>query len=298
MEFSAVLFIDKDFYKCYNFNVIDFCEVKAVHIFLENKSSKTLFISLNGQSITLNPFAKGTAEADCGRVSLNLTTEDNYSSEKHAEKMGYYCFHHFITVSQYDFAAEDDLTLELFVETKKGDHFESYQRVSPYCRGITLPEPIYTLKDEQEVKEKFAVNEKLENKAERRAEHIVRADRIGTVISNIFVSLLTVGVAAIIFIAIWSNFSLKAAVITLAVLILAGYTVCSIIKKLINRVGKTADKLFDSKLFDKAVDKANEKFEANYVYCKDMPTELFKGRSSFFDPNYISAVFKYSNKNI
>ena len=40
------------------------------------------------------------------------------------------------------------------------------------------------------------------------------------------------------------------------------------------------------------------KFEEKYVYCKDMPVGLYKDESSFFDPIYISAVFKYSNKNI
>ncbi|MBE6785681.1 MAG: hypothetical protein E7538_05525 [Ruminococcaceae bacterium] len=269
-----------------------------MRIFLENKSSKTLFINLNGQSITLNPFAEGTAEADCGRVSLSLTTEDNYSSEEHAEKMGYYCFHRFITVSQYDFTAEKDFSLELYVETKKGDHFESYQRVSPYCRGITLPEPIYTLKNEAEIKENFKANEALEAKAEKRADLIVKADNIGTIISNAVMIILSIGIAALVFIAIYQNFSLKTAVITLAVIGLMLFLISKAIQKLINRIGKTADKFFSSRLFDKAVDKANEKFEANYVYCKDMPTELFKDRSSFFDPNYISAVFKYSNKNI
>lgn len=269
-----------------------------MHIFLENKSNKTLFISLNGQSLVLTPFSKDIFTLNANRVSLNLTTEDNYSSEKHAEKMGYYCFHRFITVSQYDFTAEKDLSIELYVETKKGDHLESYQRVSPYCSDFTFPEPIYTLKDESEIKEKFAANERLMHKAEKRAAHIVKADRIGTVISNIFVLLLFIGVAAIVFMAIWSNFSLKAAVITLAVLILIGYTVCTIIKKLINRIGKTADKFFDSKLFDKTMDKANEKFEEKFVYCKGMPENLYKDENSFFDPNYISAVFKYSTKNI
>lgn len=269
-----------------------------MHIFLENKSDKVLHIILNGHNITLNPFGKNFSTITGNHVSLNLTTEDKYTSNKYAEKTGYYCFHRFITVSQYDFTAEKDFSLELYVETKKGDHGEAYQRVSPFCKDFILPEPIYTLKDEQEVKEKFAVNEKLENKAERRAEHIVRADRIGTVISNIFVSLLTVGVAAIIFIGVWSNFSLKAAIITFAVIALIIWLILSAIKKLVNRVGKTADKFFDSKLFDKTMDKANEKFEENFVYCKDMPEGLFKDRSSFLDPNYISAVFKYSNKNI
>ena len=269
-----------------------------MHIFLENKSDKTLFIILNGQNIKLNPFGKDFFTVTGNHVSLNLTSEDQYTSNKYAEKTGYYCFHRFVTVAQYDFTTESDLAIELYVETKRGDHCEAYQRVSPYCKDFTLPEPVYTLKDEQEVKEKFEANEKLEKKAEKRAEHIVIFDRIGTVISNIFVSLLTVGVAAIIFIAIWSNFSLKAAIITFAVIALIIWLISSAIKKLVNRVGKTADKFFDSKLFDKTMDKANEKFEEKYVYCKDMPEELFKDRSSFLDPNYISAVFKYSNKNI
>lgn len=269
-----------------------------MHIILENKSNKRLLINLNGQSIRLNPFGKDFFTVDGNRISLNLTTDDSYTSDKNAEKVGYYCFHRFITVAQYDFTADSDFTLELYVETKKGDHFEAYQRVSPYCKDFTLSEPIYTLKDEQDVKEKLAANERLINKAEKRAEHIVRFDRIGTVISNIFVSLLTVGVAAIIFIGVWSNFSLKAAIITFAVLILIGYAIYKIISKILKRIDKTADKVFGSKLFNKAVDKADEKFEEKYVYCKDMPEELFKDRSSFFDPNYISAVFRYSNKNI
>lgn len=269
-----------------------------MHIFLENKSSKTLFINLNGQSIVLNPFGKNACGISGDRVSLNLTTEDSYTSEKNAQKLGYYCFHHFVTVAQYDFSIGNDLAIELYVETKKGDHFEAYQRVNPCCKDFTLPEPIYTLKDADEVKKKFAANERLINKAEKRAEHIVRADRIGTVLSNLFVLLLSVGVTAIIFIGIWSNFSLKAAIITVAVLCLIGYIICTIIKKAINRIGKTADKFFDSKLFDKTVNMVNEKFEEKYVYCKDMPEGLFKDENSFFDPNYISAVFKYSNKNI
>ncbi len=269
-----------------------------MNIFLENKSNKTLIINLNGQSIALNPFGKNIFSVNGSFVSLNLTTTDNYSSEKYAAKAGYYCGHRFITVSQYDFTSENDFTLELYVETKKGDHFEAYQRVSPFCKDFVLPEPIYTLKDEEEVRDKFALNDKLKRKAEKRADFIVRADNIGTKISNIIMIILSIGLAALIFFGIWSNFSLKTAVITLAVLILIGYGICKIIEKLINRVGRTADKFFDSKLFNKAMDKANEKFEENYVYCKDMPEDLYKDDSSFFDPNYISAVFKYSNKNI
>lgn len=269
-----------------------------MHIFLENKSNKTLLINLNGQCIFLNPFGKDFFSFEGNRVSLNLTTDDKYSSEKHAEKLGYYCYHRFITVSQYDFTAEKDFALELYVETKKGDHFESYQRVSPYCKDFTLPEPIYTIKDKDTVKENFELNEKLEAKAERRADFIVKAGNIGTAINNIVLIILSIGLGALVFIAIYQNFSLKAAIITFLVISFIGYAVYKLISKFINRIGKTADKFFESKLFNKAVDKADEKFEEKFVYCKNMPEGLFKDRSSFLDPTYISAVFKYSNKNI
>lgn len=269
-----------------------------MHIILENKSNKTLLINLNGQNLKLNPFGKDFFTVDSNRISLNLTTDDKYSSDKYAQKAGYYCFHRFITVSQYDFPAENDFTLELYVETKKGDHFESYQRVSPCCKEFTLPNPIYTLKDADEVKEKFILNEKLENKAEKRGNFFARLDSIGEIASNIIIFLFFAGIVAGVFGFIWINISLKAAVITFAVLGFIGWLVFKVTKKLINRAGKTADKFFGSKLFDKTMDKANEKFEEKYVYCKGMPEELFKDRSSFFDPNYISAVFRYSNKNI
>lgn len=269
-----------------------------MNIILENKSNKTLLIDLNGQSLVLNPFGKDIFTLNSNRVSLNLTTEDNYSSEKYAEKMGYYCFHRFITVSQYDFTAENDLALELFVETKKGDHFEAYQRVSPYCKNFILPEPIYTIKDADEVREKFTLNEKLENKAEKRADLFAKIEKVDDAVVGILFYLIMFCLVAGVFAFIWVNFSLKAAIITLAVLTLIGYTAYKIISKILKRIGKTADKLFGSKLFNKAIDKTGEKLEEKFVYCKDMPEELFKDRSSFLDPNYISAVFKYSNKNI
>lgn len=269
-----------------------------MHIILENKSNKALIINLNGQCVSLHPFAKDFFTVEGNRVSLNLTTEDNYTSEPHTAKAGYYCGHRFITRAQYDFTAENDFALELYVETKKGDHFEAYQRVSPYCKDFILPEPIYTLKNEQDVKDKLAANKKLKKKAERRADFIVKADTVGSKIINIVMIILSLCLAALIFVAIYQNFSLEAAVIILVTLIFIGWLICKIIAKIINRIGKTADKFFNSKLFDKTMDKANEKFEEKYVYCKDMPEGLYKDESSFFDPIYISAVFKYSNKNI
>ncbi len=269
-----------------------------MHIFLENKSDKTLFIILNGQNIKLNPFGKDFFTVIGSRIALSLTTEDSSTSEKNAEKLGYYCFNRFVTVSQYDFITENDFALELYVETKRGDHCEAYQRVSPYCKDFTLPEPVYTLKDEQEVKEKFEANEKLEKKAEKRADLFAKIEKVEDAVGGILFYLIMFCLVAGVFAFIWVNFSLKAAIITLAVLTLIGYIAYKIISKILKRIGKTADKLFGSKLFNKAIDKADEMLEEKFVYCKDMPEELFKDRSSFLDPNYISAVFKYSNKNI
>jgi len=269
-----------------------------MRIFLENKSDKTLLINLNGQQLSLHPFGSDFAVFEGNRVSMNLTTQDNYSSEKYGEKAGYYWGHRFVTESQYDFTLQDEIAVELYVETKKGDHYEAYQRVVPYSKELSFPEPIYTLKNEDEIKEKFALNKKLEKKAERRADFIVKADNVGTVISNIVLAVLTVAITAIVFVGIWQNFSLKAAIITYSVIALICFIGYRILKKLFNRIGRTADKFFSSKLFDKAMDKANEKFEEKFVYCKDMPEDLYKNQDSYFDNAYISAVFKYSNKTI
>lgn len=271
-----------------------------MQIFLENKSNKTLNINLNGQQISLRPFGSDFFSFSGNRVSLNLYTEDNYSSEKYGEKVGYYWCHRFVTESQYDFTLQNEIAVELYVETKKGDHLEAYQRVVPHSKDFIFPKPIYTLKNEGEIREKLTLNRKLENKAEKRADFIVKADNISTNISWVVTVVLSVALSAIIFLAIWSNFSLKAAVITYVILGFIGCIGYKIIKKLINGIGKTANRVFESKTFnkamDKAADKANEKFEENFVYCKGMPEDLYKDENSFFDHNYISAVFEYSTK--
>ncbi|MEE1319911.1 MAG: hypothetical protein UHM85_00045 [Acutalibacteraceae bacterium] len=269
-----------------------------MRIFLENKSNKTLFINLNGQQMSLHPFGSDFAVFEGDRVSMNLTTQDNYSSEKYGEKAGYYWCHRFVTESQYDFTLQDEIAVELYVETKKGDHLEAYQRVVLYSKDFAFPEPIYTLKNESEIREKFSQNEKLTNKAERRADFIVKADNVRTVISNIILAVLTVAITAIIFVGIWQNFSLKAAIITYAVIASVCFIGYKILKKFFNGIGKTADKIFSSKLFDKAMDKASEKFDEKFVYCKGMPEDLYKNQDSFFDNAYISAVFKFSDKII
>ncbi|MBQ8504426.1 MAG: hypothetical protein IJ491_09165 [Clostridia bacterium] len=269
-----------------------------MQIFFENKSDKTLSINLNGQHFLLHPFGSDFFSFHGNRVSLNLSSEDNYSSEKYGEKAGYYWCHRFITESQYDFSLENEIAVELYVETKKGDHLEAYQRVLPFSRTFNFPKPIYTLKNESEIREKFALNKKLEKKAERRADFIVKADNISTNISWIVGGVLSVALTIFIFLGIWSNFSLKAAITAYAVLGFVAYVLYKIIKKLINGIGKTADKVLESKAFNKAVDKAGEKFEENFVYCKGMPENLYKDENSFFDHNYISAVFEYSTKRI
>lgn len=265
-----------------------------MRIFLENKSYKTLIINLNGQQKLLPPLRGDSFVFEGSRISMNLTTDDSYSTDKYSEAAGYNFTHRFITQSLYDFTVSNDFSVELYVETKKGDHFESYQRVVPYCKDFSFPKPIYTLKNECEVREKFAQNDAFADKVEKRADLFARIDKADTIISNIVFWVLSLGLSVIIFIAIWSVFSLKAAIITIAALALISQLIYRIIKKLIDGIGKTADKVLSSKAFDKAIDKVNDKF----VYCKDMPEGLYKDENSYFDPIYISAVFKYSTKSV
>lgn len=263
-------------------------------ISFENKSDKVVLINLNSQQEKLSPLSSDIFTLEGSRVSMNLTTEDNYSSEKFSTKMGYCLGHRFVTKSLYDFTSPDELHIELSVERKKGDHFDSYQRVIPYCKDFSLPEPIYTLKNEDEVNSILDSNKSFEDKAEKTGELYLKLDKADTVISNIVFWVLSLGISAVIFVAFWQIFSLKAAIITVALLALISQLIYRIIKKLIDGVGKTADKVLSSKVFDKAMDKVNDKF----VYCKNMPEDLYKDESSYFDSNYISAVFRYSTKAI
>jgi hypothetical protein len=263
-------------------------------ISFENKSDKVVLINLNSQQEKLSPLSSDIFTLEGSRVSMNLTTEDNYSSEKFSTKMGYCLGHRFVTKSLYDFTSPDELHIELSVERKKGDHFDSYQRVIPYCKDFSLPEPIYTLKNEDEVNSILDSNKSFEDKAEKTGELYLKLDKADTVISNIVFWVLSLGISAVIFVALWQIFSLKAAIITVAFLALISQLIYRIIKKLIDGVGKTADKVLSSKVFDKAMDKVNDKF----VYCKNMPEDLYKDESSYFDSNYISAVFRYSTKAI
>lgn len=268
-----------------------------MRIYLENKSDKRILINLNGQQIGLYPYEKGSFFVEGNRVCTNLRTDENYSCEKYSAKAGYYRGHRFVTQAQYDFYADgDDLQLELYVERKRGDHSDSYQRVILYSGDVILPEPIYTLKNEAEIRQNLEHNKAFKNKVEKRVGLLDKASKVQDVISNILVWVLSIGLAAIIFIGIWSNFSLKAAIITFAVLGFIGFIFYRIVKKIIGGFGKTADKFFSSKTFDKAMDKANEKFEESFVYCKDMPEGIYKDESSYFDSNYISAVFRYSTR--
>lgn len=270
----------------------------SMKISLENKSDKILIISLNGKQETLTPFSSDIYTLDGSRVSMNLTTDDNYSSEKLSTKLGYCLGHRFVTKSLYDFTAPDELHIELSVERKKGDHFDSYQRVVPYCKDFTLPEPIYTLKNEDEVNSILDSNKAFEDKAEKKGMLYSKLDAAETVIGNIVFWALSLGISAVIFVALWQIFSLKTAIITIAVLALISQLIYRIIKKIIDATGKAAEKVLSSKTFDKAMDKVNEKFEESFVYCKDMPEGIYKDESSYFDSNYISAVFRYSTKAI
>ncbi len=266
-------------------------------IYLSNKSDKRIFINLNGQQISLYPFGNGSCFVEENRVCINLTTDENYSCEKYSAKAGYYRGHRFVTQVQYDFYADgEELQLELYTERKRGDHSDSYQRVILYSRSVILPEPIYTLKNEAEIRQNLEHNKAFENKVEKRVGLLDKVSKVQDVISNILVWGFSIGLAAIVFIGIWCNFSPKAAIITFAVLGFIGFIIYRIVKKIIVGFGKTADKVFSSKTFDKAMDKANEKFEESFVYCKDMPEEIYKDESSYFDSNYISAVFRYSTR--
>ena len=48
----------------------------------------------------------------------------------------------------------------------------------------------------------------------------------------------------------------------------------------------------------KAKIKAEKKVEKLFLPCNDMPDGIFKSKDSYFDNDYITAVFKHSTKRV
>lgn len=254
-------------------------------IFLKNESDKFLKINLCGQDFTLIPLEGKYAQIAEGRASMLLSADESYSSEPITQKAGFSYFHRFVTESRYDFTVSEDVTIQFYAETAHGNNFESYQRVYPFCVGLKFSEPVYTVKSADEIKEKIAKTEKREVVILQGAGVAGKLIKAKNTFDDIVAGLICGIIAIIVFALIWIFKDFKTA--ATVYLIIAGAALL-LWKLFIERAVEKAKK--------KTKAKAEQKFEKTFLPCTDMPGNLFKSKDSYFDTEYISAVFRYSTK--
>ncbi|MBQ7296206.1 MAG: hypothetical protein IJW86_08475 [Clostridia bacterium] len=260
-----------------------------MNIYFRNQSDKRIILTLNGIVYFLPSGADDILQIDGTKVKMSLTTEDEYSFETFSEKRGMTLYHRFITVAHYSFELKRDSEISLKVETVRGNNLESYQRVVATLKGGFLPEAYYTVKDEDSVRNKLRYDEQKLDKFDKKTEKWSKVLGVGmwlddafTVICGIFLGLILLG----ILIGLLITFPIPT-IIVLSVILVVGALSWKIIKKVFN---------FAFKSFDKLLDRHGEKIGESIAPCNDMPEGIFKDDNSYFDNEYISAVFKHSTR--
>ncbi|MBQ8504425.1 MAG: hypothetical protein IJ491_09160 [Clostridia bacterium] len=256
-----------------------------MQIFLKNESDKIININLCGQNFTLIPLEGKYAQLPEGEATMLLSTDEEYSSEPITKKAGLSYFHRFVTESGYKFTVGESVTIQFYSETAHGNNFESYQRVYPFCVNLKFSEPVYTVKGADKIKENIIKTEKREAVLLQGAGVAGKLIKAKNTFDDIIAGLICGLIAIVIFVLIWIFKDFKTA--ATVYLIVAGAALL-LWKLFIERAVK--------KLKNKAKAKAEQKFEKAFLPCADMPGDLFKGKNSYFDTEYISAVFRNSTK--
>lgn len=256
-----------------------------MNIKFKNESDKNIILTVNGIVHFLMPHSENTLQSN-HEIRLSLTTEDDYSSETASEKRGLTLFHRFITVADYNFTLDKDSEISLRVETARGNNLDSYQRVIPSLKGGFLPEARYTVKNEATVRQKLEQDKNNLNRFDKKLGKFSKVLGVGLWLEDAFT---VIGVILLALILLWIiilSFKQYPTVtaIVLSVILIIGFISWKTIKKVFN---------FAFRRFDKILNKHGDKV---FVPGGNIPSDLYKDDNSYFDNEYISAVFRYSTK--
>ncbi len=260
-----------------------------MNINFKNQSDKNIILTLNGIVHFLHCHTENQLQTDSNEIRLSLTTEDEYSFETISEKRGMTLFHRFITIADYNFTLDKDSEFSLRVETARGNNLDSYQRVIPSLKGGFLPEARYSIKNEPTVRQKLKQNEDNLNRFDKKAGKFANVlgagmwlDDAFAVIGGIFLAIILLGI--IIYYLI--EYPIPTLVI-LSIILVVGAIGRKILKKFFSFISKGSEKLMD---------KYGDKIGDAFAPCSDIPMDLYKDDDSYFDNEYISAIFRYSTK--
>ncbi len=258
-----------------------------MQIFLKNESDKSIIIQLDNTKLTLIPDSGKYVEAENAKAVLTVYTDEKYRCDPATGALGLSYFHRFVAVSAYDVTLTDNCTIRFYKETAHGNNFESYTRIYPYSTECTFSSPCYSVKDESEIKEKIARSDKTEAVILQGAGVAGKLIKTKNTFDDIVTAAILGTIALIVFILIWifKDFH-TAATIYASVAVIA----LLLWKIFLERALKKAK--------SKVKSKAEQKVEKMFLPCDNMPEGIFKGKESYFEHDYIAAVFEHSSKRI
>ena len=257
-----------------------------MQIFLKNESDKAITVTLDGSNYTLLPNKQKSAYINTIHAELSVAADSNDIKDYVASKIGLNYFHRFSVISKYSTILTDGATVRFYAEAAHGNNFESYLRIYPFCKECKFSSPFYTVKNAEELKIQIAQNDKNEVVILQGAGLAGKLFKAKNTFDDIITALILGAIALVVFILVWIFKDFKTAAIYGGIAVF-GFLLWKLI---LERALKKAKQ--------KAKHKAEEKLEKMFLPCDNMPEGIFKTKDSYFDNDYISAVFKHSKKRI
>ena len=264
-----------------------YCEVNGVQIFLKNESDKRIIIELDKISYTVAPNAGVYVRLEKESAELSVCADAEYRSDPVTGKLGLSYFHRFVVNSTYTATPKGDCTIRFYAETAHGNNFESYTRIYPFSDLCEFSAPFYTVKGERKIKEKIARSDKNETVILQGAGIAGKLFKAKNTFDDIVAGLIVGLIALVAFVLIWIFKDFRTAASIYGMIAVIGFLLWKLI---LERALKKAKA--------KAKKKAENKIEKMFLPCEDMPEGIFKGKGSYFDHEYINAVFRHSSKRI
>lgn len=258
-----------------------------MQIFLKNESDKIITVKIENEEYRLLTGEGKYAFFNGVGGKMTVSSDEVYRSEAVTGKMGMNYFHFFVTETEYDFTAVDGATVRFYRETARGNNFESYVRVYPFSTECSFSLPFYTVKGENEIREKLNKSDKKEAAVLLGAGAAVKLLKAKNTFDDIVTALILGIIAVTVFVLIWIFKDFITAFKIYGAVAAVGFLLWQLVLKKVIEKGKK-----------KAKNKAEEKFAKTFLPCENMPEGIFKGKHSYFESEYITAVFTYSTKRI
>ena len=258
-----------------------------MQITLKNESDERIEVQLGQNKINFFPSETKIINLDTESTTLSVSADTKSRHEPVTGKLGLSYFHHFVVISTHTVTPEADSVIRFFSETAHGNNFETYTRVYPFSTNCRISPPFYTVKNEQEMKESIARSDKNEVVFLQGASIAGKVFKAKNTFDDIIAGLIIGAIALMIFILLWIFKDFNTAASTYASIAIFGFLLWKIFLEKAIAITKR-----------KAQNKAGEKLGRMFLHCENMPEGIFKSKDSYFDHEYINAVFVHSTKRV